>query len=154
MAAADRPDHDLADQARALLAAATPGPWTRPSPTSNWFTVPQPIQIDEADWGQEAQEGGAMCGYRIGTLADERAWRYADIDLIAAAPDLIAGLLAERDEYRRQIDTLRNAIEAHRNAPDSIRFKGYTAGRFSAADTHLYDALAAVDDPEEGRDEQ
>jgi hypothetical protein len=50
-----------------------------------------------------------MCGYRIGTLADERAWRYADIDLIAAAPDLIAGLLAERDEYRRQLDTLRNA---------------------------------------------
>jgi len=84
---------DLFTEARRLLDAATPGPWERPSPTANWFTVPQPIQIDEADWGQEAQENGAMCGYRIGTLADERAWRYADAELIAAAPRLIAALL-------------------------------------------------------------
>jgi len=84
---------DLAAEARRLLDAATPGPWTHPSPTANWFTTPQPIQIDEADWGQETQEGGAMCGYRIGTLADERAWRYADVELIAAAPRLIAALL-------------------------------------------------------------
>ena len=148
---ADRPDHDLPGRARALLAAATPGPWTRPSPTSNWFTVPQPIQIDEADWGQEAQEGGAMCGYRIGTLADERAWRYADIDLIAAAPDLMAGLLAERDEYRRQLDTLRNAI----GDADNLRLLGDTFDLpilRRIADS--VDALAAVGDPEEGRDEQ
>jgi len=84
---------ELFTEARRLLDAATPGPWERPSPTANWFTVPQPIQIDEADWGQEAQENGAMCGYRIGTLADERAWRYADAELIAAAPRLIAALL-------------------------------------------------------------
>jgi len=90
-------DPDTSDglftEARRLLDAATPGPWTHPSPTANWFTTPQPIQIDEADWGQETQEGGAMCGYRIGTLADERAWRYADVELIAAAPRLIAALL-------------------------------------------------------------
>jgi hypothetical protein len=90
-------DHNTSDglftEARRLLDAATPGPWTHPSPTTNWFTTPQPIQIDEADWGQETQEGGAMCGYRIGTLADERAWRYADVELIAAAPRLIAALL-------------------------------------------------------------
>jgi hypothetical protein len=94
-------DHNTSDglftEARRLLDAATPGPWTHPSPTANWFSTPQPIQIDEADWGQETQEGGAMCGYRIGTLADERAWRYADVELIAAAPRLIAALLAERD---------------------------------------------------------
>jgi len=84
---------ELFTEARQLLDAATPGPWTHPSPTANWFTTPQPIQIDEADWGQETQEGGAMCGYRIGTLADERAWRYADVELIAAAPRLIAALL-------------------------------------------------------------
>lgn len=153
---ADHPDHDLADRARALLAAATPGPWTRPSPTSNWFTVPQPIQIDEADWGQEAQEGGAMCGYRIGTLADERAWRYADIDLIAAAPDLIAGLLAERDEYRRQLDTLLDAI----GDIEDLRYQldGLRGGRFTSSSANrmeriadAVDALAAVGDPKEGR---
>lgn len=102
---------DLFTEARRLLDAATPGPWERPSSTANWFTVPQPIQIDEADWGQEAQENGAMCGYRIGTLADERAWRYADAELIAAAPRLIAALLeraataeADRDEWRHRYE--------------------------------------------------
>jgi adenine-specific DNA-methyltransferase len=89
--------NELFTEARRLLDAATPGPWTHPSPTANWFTTPQPIQIDEADWGQETQENGAMCGYRIGTLADERAWRYADAELIAAAPRLIAALLERAD---------------------------------------------------------
>ena len=109
-----RADHntsdDLAAEARRLLDAATPGPWTHPSPTANWFTTPQPIQIDEADWGQETQEGGAMCGYRIGTLADERAWRYADVELIAAAPTLITDLLAERDAAVARADKLEAAI--------------------------------------------
>lgn len=112
---------DLFTEARRLLDAATPGPWTHPSPTANWFTTPQPIQIDEADWGQETQEGGAMCGYRIGTLADERAWRYADVELIAAAPRLIAALLeravtaeADRDEAERRERTAVNLANYHR----------------------------------------
>ena len=112
---------DLFTEARRLLDAATPGPWERPSPTANWFTVPQPIQIDEADWGQETQENGAMCGYRIGTLADERAWRYADVELIAAAPRLIAALLeravtaeADRDEAERRERTAVNLANYHR----------------------------------------
>ena len=120
-----RADPDTSDElfteARRLLDAATPGPWERPSPTANWFTVPQPIQIDEADWGQEAQENGAMCGYRIGTLADERAWRYADAELIAAAPRLIAALLeravtaeADRDEAERRERTAVNLANYHR----------------------------------------
>jgi hypothetical protein len=98
-------DTDARTEARRLLDNATPGPWTRPSPTANWFTVPQPIQIDEADWGQETQDGGALCGYRIGTLADDRAWRYTDVELIAAAPRLIAELLAEldaADQWKRE----------------------------------------------------
>ena len=113
--------NELFTEARRLLDAATPGPWERPSPTANWFTVPQPIQIDEADWGQEAQENGAMCGYRIGTLADERAWRYADAELIAAAPRLIAALLeravtaeADRDEAERRERTAVNLANYHR----------------------------------------
>ncbi len=114
---------DLFTEARRLLDAATPGPWERPSPTANWFTVPQPIQIDEADWGQETQEGGAMCGYRIGTLADERAWRYADVELIAAAPRLIAALLeravtaeAEAEQKAEHHDWMVDALEAERDA--------------------------------------
>ena len=96
----------LAAETRRLLDAATQGPWTRTSDTANWFTVPQPIQIDEADWGQEAQEDGAMCGYRIGTLADERAWRYADVELIAAAPRLLANWLARNEQTEAVEDDL------------------------------------------------
>lgn len=122
---------ELASEARRLLDAATPGPWERPSSTANWFTVPQPIQIDEADWGQEAQENGAMCGYRIGTLADERAWRYADAELIAAAPRLIAALLERAvtaeaattltgaADYIRKLTTERDAERAAREQAEA-----------------------------------
>lgn len=108
---------DLASEARRLLDAATPGPWERPSSTANWFTVPQPIQIDEADWGQETQEGGALCGYRIGSLADDRAWRYADVELIAAAPRLIAALLERAVTAEAEARQLREAIEIQAERP-------------------------------------
>ena len=90
-------EHISAVEAQALLDAATPGPWVRPSATSNWFTVHEPVQIDEADWGPEAQERG-LFGYRVGTLADERAWRYGDVELMAAAPRLAAEVVRLRQE--------------------------------------------------------
>jgi histidine triad (HIT) family protein len=126
--------NELFTEARRLLDAATPGPWTHPSPTANWFTTPQPIQIDEADWGQETQEGGAMCGYRIGTLADERAWRYADVELIAAAPRLIAALL-ERAVTAEAATTLTGAagyirkLTAERDAERAARERAEAEAR-------------------------
>ena len=136
---------ELFAEARRLLDAATPGPWERPSSTANWFTVPQPIQIDEADWGQETQEGGAMCGYRIGTLADERAWRYADVELIAAAPRLIAALLeravtaeADRGEAERRERTAVNLANYHR---DVARTAGGRAEHAEAEARQLREAI-------------
>lgn len=78
------------DQIRARLAAATPGPWEADEKRPRWITTAAPIEIDEADWGPE---GHTM--YRLGTNADDRAWRYADVTLIANAPADIAWLLAE-----------------------------------------------------------
>jgi hypothetical protein len=74
------------EEARKLAAEATPGPWwtdVDPSPHPRWIHTAEPIVIDEADWGPE---GHTM--YRLATNADDRAWRYADVNLIAAAPDL------------------------------------------------------------------
>lgn len=143
---------DLFTEARRLLDAATPGPWERPSPTANWFTVPQPIQIDEADWGQEAQENGAMCGYRIGTLADERAWRYADAELIAAAPRLIAALLAERDADVSAGAVARTVamshIAAERDAERAARERAETEARQLREAIRAHENLHRPDGPD------
>ena len=90
---ADRPDH--ADRARALLNAATPGPW-------QWRSFSGDVV--------HLNDGLPTLVAALFNRSD-RDQREHDAELIAAAPDLIAGLLAERDELRRQLDTLRNAIE-------------------------------------------
>lgn len=117
-------EHISAIEAQRLLDAATPGPWVRPSGTSSWFTVPEPVQVDEADWGPEAQERG-LFGYRVGTLADERAWRYGDVELMAAAPRLAAEVVRLRRElhqWEMSAATLARVVRLLDNNPNAATF--------------------------------
>lgn len=142
---ADRPDHDLADRARALLDAATPETPERCIDTLG--SRPSWMGVDQYDPCRcklpNGHDGDHLCSHDAaepnnhpGEKRPGEPDRLAVSRLQAAAPDLIAGLLAERDEYRRQLDTLRDAIAAHEDC----------------CGTDFWPELqAAVGDPEEGR---
>lgn len=75
-------DSDTAARARALLDAATPGPWTHDGWTSVWGPSGD-LVVGDGDIDLMAHLHGSNCLH--------------DGALIAAAPTLITDLLAERD---------------------------------------------------------
>lgn len=95
--------HDL----RALAAAATPGPWSCNEPHPRYITTTGEIEIDEADWGQP-DDCHLM---QLTTVADSRAWRYADVRYVAAvSPDVVVGLLDEIDRLQDELDLEKGVI--------------------------------------------
>lgn len=78
--------------------------------------------------------------------ADRVAERDADVSAGAVARTVaMSHIAAERDEYRRQLDTLRNAIEKLISWAESYRMHHVVIALRELL------ALAAVGDPEEGR---
>lgn len=182
--AADRPDHDLADRARALLDAAKPQVCRSCNGTGwvddqNWW--PEDWQI-RAGVQREEAAGLIPCGACShgdwSTYRDERTEPTMVEDRLDRSEvlDLIAGLLAERDEYLRQLDTLRNELSDALGLIvlllDQVGGKATITDRELVAldrtreiRTYVTDSdpyttfvevrpAAAVGDPEEGRDEQ
>ena len=140
-----------AERARALLDAATPETPERCIDTLG--SRPSWMGVDQYDPCRcklpNGHDGDHLCSHDAAEPnnhpGEKRTVdnRQAHAELIAAAPDLIAGLLAERDEYRRQLDTLRNAI-------------GHPAHMRLLADTFDLPILARIaaavpQDPEGGR---
>jgi hypothetical protein len=83
---------DLFTEARQLLDAATPGPWAS---TGGGFAQPAIVYAP----GYEVIEGEGAARIAMCEFLDAPE-RRADAALIAAAPRLIAALLAERDAER------------------------------------------------------
>ena len=161
---ADRPDHDLADRARALLDAAAPH-ICRSCGGCGW--------VDDENWwpedwqvraGVKREEGAGLIPCGVCSLGDWSTHRDErtepttvedDLDR-AEVLDLIAGLLAERDEYRRQLDTLRNALLDAIGDPDELRRVAVSVARdrkVTSAEAErriglLTRIAAAVGDPE------
>lgn len=94
-----------ATTAQQLLDAATPGPWTTNPERPRFIDTAVMPQIDEADWGQPTE---GLPWYHI-ELQGDRAWRYGDVRIMAAAPDLartVIALEAERDALRAALDEI------------------------------------------------
>ena len=110
---------------------------------------------DENDrWQEEARQYAENADYWRDRLNDHKAslaiqaFTAPDEDEAVMMESLVArigDLLAERDEYRRQLDTLRNAIEKLIPWAESYRMHHVVMALRELL------ALAAVGDPEEGR---
>ncbi len=161
---ADRPDHDLADRPTEVLAELLHHRATQNAIVRSYGIMPSSRPEDD-----DLDRAAAV---RLRQLTDENAdyWRDRLNDHKASlaiqaftAPGedeavmmesliaRIADLLAERDEYRRQLDTLRYEAKG---------LDWWTGGLADIPETlkirlaRVVDTLAAVGDPEEGRDEQ
>lgn len=89
-----------ATKIRETANAATPGPWTADPVRPRYITTAAPIDIDEADWGPEGHTA-----YRLGTMQDPNAWRYADVTYIALMSPPVALAMADwLDEAADMID--------------------------------------------------
>ncbi len=165
---ADRPDHDLADRPTEVLAELLHHRATQNAIVRSYGIMPSSRPEDD-----DLDRAAAV---RLRQLTDENAdyWRDRLNDHKASlaiqaftAPDedeavmmesLVArinDLLAERDEYRRQLDTLRNASDVKDACPRCGSTK--PSRRFSSDNgrTHCgHGWHFAPLDPEEGRDEQ
>ncbi len=140
---ADRPDHDLDRAAAARLRQLT----------------------DENDrWQEEARQYAENADYWRDRLNDHKAslaiqaFTAPDEDEAVMMESLVArinDLLAERDEYRRQLDTLRNASDVKDACPRCGSTKPSRRFSFDNGRTHCgHGWHFAPLDPEEGRDEQ
>lgn len=122
---ADRPDHDLADR---LIAELDEYPTFMDLMEMQERLSPLADFLDALGFDHDAELVRRML-FPTGTVAELRA---------------------ERDEYRRQLDTLLDAI----GDTNRLRLIG-DAGLFGQGHLHriadAVDALAAVGDPEEGR---
>jgi hypothetical protein len=122
---ADRPDHDLAD---ALDRRAT-----RKAITRSYNIVPPS--------GPEDDDLDRAAAARLRQLTDEIADAVSAESVARAVA--MSGIAAERDEYRRQLDTLRNAIEKLIPWAESYRMHHVVMALRELL------ALAAVGDPED-----
>ena len=141
---ADRPDHDLATE----LERSQNSYIAKMSDGHNSIIV-----RSKDDELAECYRLMGAAAARLRQLTDELKNRDAILDGIATS---VESLTAERDEYRRQLDTLRNAI----GDPDELRWHRWHCEATGSGDdlrellvriADVVDALAAVDDPEEGR---
>lgn len=126
---ADRPDHDLADRLTDLADGGTAASTHSPE-----------------CWRYHEHCAYLAAAARLRQLTERLgdSW-YTDIG------QRLDDVTAERDELRRQLDTLRNAgnPESIRLMADNLTGIGWTP---EAEVMHaVADALAAVGDPEEGR---
>lgn len=154
---ADRPDHDLADRLDShadYFGEHSDAAFIVTDETTMLGDLRAAAArlrqlTDENDrWQEEARQYAENADYWRDRLNDHKAslaiqaFTAPDEDEAVMMESLVArigDLLAERDEYRRQLDTLRNAIAAHEDC----------------CGTDFWPELqAAVGDPEEGRDEQ
>lgn len=154
--AADRPDHDLADRPTEVLAELLHHRATQNAIVRSYGIMPSSRPEDD-DLDRSAAA-------RLRQLSDRRTQLTGDTSVDIAitygyevgVEDGRAEGVAERDEYRRQLDTLRNAI----GDIEDLRYQldGLRGGRFTSSSANrmeriadAVDALAAVGDPKEGR---
>ncbi|HQZ37296.1 MAG TPA: hypothetical protein PK020_22920 [Ilumatobacteraceae bacterium] len=131
---ADRPDHDLTDRPTEVLAELLHHRATQNAIVRSYGIMPSSRPEDD-----DLDRAAAA---RLRQLTDETPF----VTKYVRVPD-------ERDELRRQLDTLRNAI-----GDPAWLTVAMEEGRVDWSAIHrlveAFDALAAVGDPEEGRDEQ
>lgn len=168
---ADRPDHDITDRPTEVLAELLHHRATQNAIVRSYGIMPSSRPedddldraaaarlrqlTDENDrWQEEARQYAENADYWRDRLNDHKAslaiqaFTAPDEDEAVMMESLVArigDLLAERDEYRRQLDTLRNAIEKLIPWAESYRMHHVVMALRELL------ALAAVGDPEEGR---
>ena len=125
--------NDVLTTVQQLLDAATPGPWKYLG--KDVIECPTIPRVDQANWGQPTE---GLPWYTVAFQGDRGTYRTHDIALMAAAPQMLADLVAEVQRLRAALVQARiDLYDWAQYAGDYFIKKHDLAGDLAAIDAAL-----------------